>query len=261
MNTPCEESMEDYDACSEEIADLLFAPLSIQCPKPSRDPESIRQTLHHADCSILELQGKQSSLQSRREALLAELSAIDSELSAVDHMLKEESTEKEEAEKELMEWEEYQRKSEEVRILEEEHTKVKKEIEIVLRPITDALSRERYFDLVTSGCPDYLGYNVKLYLTECEGLMEMLTVFMLKKREHIQIARTRLSKIDEEIKIMQALGLAHNLRDMENERAENENIVSVYTDKVNHMLEEVTALEHQVVEVIRKADFDLMKLV
>ena len=91
--------------------------------------------------------------------------------------------------------------------------------------------------------------------------MEILTVFMLKKREHIQIAMDRLSKINEEIKIMQALGLAHNLRDMENERAENENIVRVYTEKVDHMLEEVTALEHQVVEVIRKADFNMMKLV
>lgn len=238
----------------------MFAPLCVKCPKPSRDPESIRQDLNRAHCSIQELQGTKSSLQNRREALLAELSAIDSELSAVDQTLKEESTEKELAEKELKEWEEYQRRSKEIQILEEEHTKFKKEIETVLHPWTDALSRERYFDLITSGCSDYIGYNVKLYLTECEELMEMLTVFMLKKREHIQIAMDRLSKINDEIKIMQALCLAHNLRDMENERAENENIVRVYTEKVNHMLEEVTALEHQVVEVIRKADFNLMKL-
>lgn len=259
MDEPCDESMEDYDACTEEIADMLFAPLSVKCPKPSRDADSIQQDLSRVHSSIQELQEKKISLQSRRDSLLAELATVDTELSTVDHTLEEQSAEKELAEKELKDWEEYQRVSEEVRVLEEEHTKFKKEVEGVLQSWTTALNRERCFDLVTSGCSDYVAYNVKLYLNECEGLMEMLTVFMLKKREHIQKATDRLAKINEEVKIMQALGLAHNLRDMENERAENENIVKVYTEKVDHMLEELTTLEHQVVEVIHKGDFNTLK--
>lgn len=247
------------DSCVEEITDPLFAPLAQPVATVKRPQEEIVAEETHIVESVGSLRSRAESLQRRRAELAAELAAVDEEYRAVTADLSVQELRHAECEAQLAQLAQLERERKEAMRVEQERKEFRGKVELILAPVTQALDRERNAE--DPNCGSTRSTNVRLFLQENEQLMQMLAVFLLAKKDHVRVAEERLVKIEGELGIMRTLGMTHNLKDLEKEKADMEGIVRVYGGKVESMRVELVDMEKRMVEVSRMIDFETNKWV
>ena len=243
------------DECVEEITESLFAPLPQPVATVHRSQTEISAEATHVVETVGSLRSRAESLQLRRAELAAKLAAVDEELRAVTADLSVQELRHAECEAQLAQLAQWKKECAERDRRISAHRQFRGEVESLLAPVTQALGRERKTE--DPMCGSTRSMNVRLFLQENERLVQMLAVFLRSKKEHVCEAKSRLAKIGGELGIMRTLGMAHNLRDLEKEKADLEGIVRVYGGKVESMRIELVDLEKRMAEVVRMADFEL----
>lgn len=245
------------DECVEEITESLFAPLPQPVATVHRSQTEVSAEATHVVETVGSLRSRAESLQLRRAELAAKLAAVDEELRAVTADLSVQELRHAECEAQLAQLAQWKKECAERDRRISAHRQFRGEVESLLAPVTQALGRERKTE--DPMCGSTRSMNVRLFLQENERLVQMLAVFLRSKKEHVCEAKSRLAKIGGELGIMRTLGMAHNLRDLEKEKADLEGIVRVYGGKVESMRIELVDLEKRMAEVVRMADFDANK--
>ena len=224
-----------------------------------RSREEILQEETHVVENVGSLRQRATSLQRRREELAAELAAVDEALRSVTADLSVQELRHAECEAQLAQLAQLERERKEAMRIDQERKEFRGKVELILAPVTQALENERKAE--DPVCGSTRSTNVRLFLQENEQLMQLLAVFLRAKMDHVHEAEERLGKIEGELGIMRTLGMAHNLKDLEKEKADLEGIVEVYGGKVESMRIELVDLEKRMVEVSRMADFETNKWV